>query len=240
MPFGAHETMETHEILTEKINGISHLHLYARHARNQQLKDMINRHLQDSVRSYNEIVAYTHAYTNAPAATVGSQTSGVSPQHIQYGLHNPQAVAPQNDSVFDDREIATAMLICHKNGARNAMWAGLECADPNLRRMMMNSSIACADHAYETFLFMNQQGTYQVPTMNDHTAKTFMHSYQSYQQPNAGSMTSTAGGIAGGMAGDVMSGMTSAMSGGKTGGVTSGMTGVMASGITSGTTRPLI
>jgi hypothetical protein len=29
---------------------------------------------------------------------------------------------------------------------------------------------------------MNQQGSYQVPTMQDHTAKTFLHSYQPMNQ----------------------------------------------------------
>lgn len=182
MPFGAHETMEAHEMLTEKINMISHFNLYAQQARNPQLKEMISRHQQAAIQSYNEMVAYTHDYNAASSMSMNPQTNRVNPGQIQYGLHNPQPIAPETNASFNDREIASAMLICHKNGAKNAMAASLECADPNLRRMMVNSAFACADHAYETFLFMNQQGLYQVPTLNDHTAKTYMHSYQPFQQ----------------------------------------------------------
>jgi hypothetical protein len=32
------------------------------------------------------------------------------------------------------------------------------------------------------FLLMNRMGQYQVPTMNDHTAKAFLHTYQPMQQ----------------------------------------------------------
>ncbi|WP_276353323.1 spore coat protein [Cohnella caldifontis] len=182
MPFGAHETMEAHELLCEKINRIAHFNLYAQQARNPQLKEMINRHRQEAIRSYNEIVAYTHDYNAAPQMGMHQPMGGINPGQIQYGLHNPQPVGPETNTTFSDQEIASAMLICHKNGAKNAMMGAVECADPHLRRMMMNSSVACADQAYETFLFMNQQGLYQVPTLNDHTAKTFMHAYQPMQQ----------------------------------------------------------
>jgi spore coat protein CotF len=70
------------------------------------------------------------------------------------------------------------MLMCHKNSAKNGMWASLECADPGVRQMLIHGAVAANNHAYETFLLMNRQGQYQVPTMNDHTAKTFLHTYQ--------------------------------------------------------------
>jgi spore coat protein CotF len=178
MPFGAHETMETHEILMEKINCISHFNLYARQTKNPQLRDMIVRHQQEEIRSYNELVAYTHDYNEFRPIPPNTDIRGITPQQIQYGLNNPPPIGPEADASFNDREIGIAMLLSHKNGARNCTWASLECADPNLRRMMLNGAATCINQAYEVFLFMNQQGLYQVPTLNDHTAKTFMHSYQ--------------------------------------------------------------
>ncbi|WP_211246735.1 spore coat protein [Cohnella pontilimi] len=178
MPFGAHETMETHEILSEKINCITHFHLYAREAKHPQLRDMIARHQQEAIASYNQLVAYTHDYIPFRPISPNTDLQGVKPQSVQYGLHNPQPMAPQADSMLSDREIAMAMLWCHKNGARNCSSASLEAADPNLRQMMMNCAAACTNSAYEVFLFMNEHGVYQVPTLNDHTAKTLLHSYQ--------------------------------------------------------------
>jgi spore coat protein CotF len=44
------------------------------------------------------------------------------------------------------------------------------------------SANTCANEAYEVFLFMNQQGQYQVPTIQNHTAKTLLHSFQPAEQ----------------------------------------------------------
>lgn len=186
MPYGAHEAMETHEILMEKINMITHFNLYAREANNPQLKDMIARHLDEEIRGYNEIVHYTHDYTGMSPIPPNTEMTGVTPQSIQYGLNNPPQMAPQSDTKLSDQEIAVAMLCCHKNAARSASWASLECADPNLRQMLFNSAANCARQAYEVFLFMNEQGVYQVPTLNDHTAKTFLHRYQPTDQAGEG------------------------------------------------------
>jgi spore coat protein CotF len=178
MPFGAHETLEVHEVLMEKINAITHFNLYAKQAKNPQLLDMILRHQQEEIRSYNEIVALTRGNDRFSPIPPNTNIQGVSRQQIQYGLNQPPQFAPQADAELNDVEIAIAMLLCHKNGARNCTWSTLECADPNLRRTLFNSAATCTNQAYEVFLFMNEQGLYQVPTLNNQTADQFLRSYQ--------------------------------------------------------------
>ncbi|WP_409302614.1 spore coat protein [Peribacillus sp. SCS-155] len=178
MPFGAHETMEVHEILLQKVNMISHFNFYATEAKNPQLLDMIVRHQQEEIRTYNDMVSYTHDYKGFTPVPPNTVIRSIKPQDIKYGLNNPPQFRPEADAVLSDAEVAAAVLLCHKNGARNGIWAALECADPNLRQMLINSAVNCVNQAYEVFVFMNQQGLYQVPTLQDHTAKTFIHSYQ--------------------------------------------------------------
>lgn len=183
MPFGAHETMEVHEILNEKLNLITHFSFYAQQAQNQQLRQMIQHHLQTAIQSYDQLVAYTHDYT---AASKGQpyQMPNVQPDQIQYGLRNPQPQMPQTQGSFNDQQIMSAMLCCHKSSAKNHIAGALECADPNVRQMLIQGANTCTHQAYEVFTMMNQQGTYQVPTLQDQTAKTYLHSYQSTtQQP---------------------------------------------------------
>lgn len=185
MPYGAHETMEVHETLNEKLNLINHFNLYAQMTQNQQIRSMLERHLATAVQSYDQLVAYTHNYNAAPQqgrTAAPGMTSQVQPQQIQYGLRQPAPVAPGAQGTLNDNQILCAMLSCHKNSAKLHMQASLECADPNVRHMLMNGAIACAEQAYEVFMVMNQQGQYQVPTMNDHTAKTFLHTYQPSQE----------------------------------------------------------
>jgi spore coat protein CotF len=193
MPFGAHETMEVHEILNEKINMINHLALYAEQAQNGQVRALVEHHMLAAIQSYDQMVAYTHDYNAAAGGPAGGYNPGgqamrmgnISYQDIQYGLRQPAQVAPQTQGRFNDLQILCAVLSCHKNSAKNQMQASLECADPNVRQMMISGAIACANMAYETFLVMNQQGQYQVPTMTDHTAKTFLHTYQPMNPNNA-------------------------------------------------------
>lgn len=180
MPYGAHETMEVHELLNEKMNMINHFSFYARQAQSPELRDMIARHLQAAEQSYNQLVAYTHDYGAASGGQTPYGMPRVQPQQVQYGLHQPGPHMPMQGQ-FDDRQIACSMLSCHKNSAKNHMAGSLECADPNVRQMLVGGAVDCANQAYEVFLFLNRTGAYQVPTMQDHTAKTFLHSYQPMQ-----------------------------------------------------------
>jgi spore coat protein CotF len=203
MPFGAHETMEVHEVLNEKINMINHFALYSQQTRNAQLRQLMERHMQSTIQSYDELVSYTHDYAGAQQRRQAQGMLNVQPQNIQYGLNNPPQQMPQMQGQMNDQQIAFALLHCHKNSAKNEMQSALECADPNIREMLLRSAITCANQAYEVFLFMNQQGQYQVPTMQDNTAKTFLHSYQPAEQ----TLQSTQSNLSGSMSSELPSGI---------------------------------
>jgi spore coat protein CotF len=203
MPFGAHETMEVHEVLNEKINLINHFALYSQQTQNEQLRQMMERHMQSTIQSYDQLVSYTHDYASGQQRRQAQGMLNVQPQSIQYGLRNPPQQSPQMQGQLNDQQIAFALLLCDKNSAKNEMQAALECADPNVREMLLSSANTCANEAYEVFLFLNQQGQYQVPTMKDNTAKTFLHSYQPVQQM----AQSTQSNISGGMSSDLPPGI---------------------------------
>lgn len=179
VPFGAHETMEVHEILNEKINMMNHFSLYRQECQNPALCQMIDRQMQTIMQAYDQLLNYTHDYNAAQMPTPQYAAPKIQPQQIQYGLNSPQPHAPQTGrGLFEDQHICFALISCHKNSAKNHMTAALECADPNVREMLNQGALVCSNQAYEVFLFMNENGYYQVPTMQDHTAKTFLHTYQ--------------------------------------------------------------
>jgi len=193
MPFGAAETLAVHEILSEKICMLDHFSFYMSQCQDPALRQMIQRHMQTAIQSYNQLVTYTHDYRQAPPLRMGN--TSVSPQDIQYGLRNPSPESPSMPTMrFSDKQIAGAMLSNHKNSAKNQMSAATECADPNVRQMLMSGSVTCCNQSYEVFLYMNQRGWYQVPTLQDHTAKTMLHHYQptnqGYPGQSAGMSTS--------------------------------------------------
>ena len=188
MPFGAGETLATHEVLSEKINMINHFALYVQQCQDQELRGIIDRQLHTAVQSYNSMVSYTHDYRQ-------------SPDQIKYGLRNPAGESPQmNMQHLNDQQIAGATLSFHKRSAKDHLAGALECADPHIRQMMINGAISCTNDAYEVFSLMNRRGWYQVPTMDSHTAKTMLHHYQPVQgqmnhpgHPTAPGTTGSAG-----------------------------------------------
>lgn len=151
MPYGAHETMEVHEILNGSINMINHFSLYSLHCQNQQLRQMLDSHMQTAIQSYDQLIAYTHDYNAATRSMQPYSQPNIQPEQIQYGLHQSQAHMPQIHGQFNDQQIIEGMLILHKGSAKNHIAASLECADPNVRGMLINGAVTCANQAYEVF-----------------------------------------------------------------------------------------
>lgn len=177
---GAHETMEVHEILTTAINGINHFNLYSSFVQDQRLRQILNNQLQFMINEYNQMVNTLNNQGNI--AAVPYRSSGQSAPI--YGLDNPVRQSPNmNMNQFDDRDISSSMLACHKSSATMKMIAALECADPQLRRMMQQGAVNCAEQAYEVWQYMNHMGYYQVPTMKQETTNTILNTYQSASNP---------------------------------------------------------
>lgn len=175
---GAHEVMEIHEVLTGAVDTINLFQLYRPHVTDQQLGSIIEKHQQFMTQEYNNLVQSINAQG------LSMDTPYRSPMMTQpkYGLNNPQPQSPNTlPQQLEDRDIASGMLKCHKSSALLKSMATLECANPNLRRMIMQSSNNCAEMAYEIWQFMNEKGYYQVPTMKQMTTNTMTDSYKTTQ-----------------------------------------------------------
>lgn len=172
---GAHETMEVHEVLTSGINGINHFQLYRSFVKDPQLMQILDHQLQFMMNGYNQMVQTLTQQGKNNAVPYNFGNTGVP----TYGLDHPAPQSPNASmNQLDDRDVVSSMLSCHKNSASKKMMAALECADPQLRRMMQQSAVNCAEQAYEVWQYMNQKGYYQVPTMKEETTNTILNSYQ--------------------------------------------------------------
>ncbi|MDN5344799.1 MAG: hypothetical protein PWQ18_911 [Clostridia bacterium] len=172
--YGAHEVMEIHEVLSDTIDGINQFQLYRPHARDHQLRSIIDKQLQFMTQEYNNMVqAISQRGVTEAIPYRGPRTAAPV-----YGLDNPERQTPNTSlQEMDDRDVASGMLGCHKASASFRMMASLECADLELRRMLQQGAINCAEQAYEVWQYMNQKGYYQVPTMKDVTTGTMLNTY---------------------------------------------------------------
>jgi spore coat protein CotF len=172
--YGAHEVMEVHEVLTGEIDAINNFQLYRPHIRDQQLQQMLEHQLQFMMNEYQSFVQALNGQGMGQAVPYRAPRNAAP----VYGLRQPAPVAPNTSmEQLDDRDIASAMLSCHKSSAAKKMLATLECADPQIRRTMQQSAMNCAEQAYEVWQYMNQKGYYQVPTMKEMTTQTMLNTY---------------------------------------------------------------
>lgn len=173
--YGAHEMMEIHEVLTDAIDGINQFQLYRPHVKDARLLTMLDNQIRHMTQEYNNMVNMMNHTGRGEAVPYRAPSKMAAPV---YGLNNPATQMP-NVSMTDmnDRDVASGMLGCHKASACTRMVASLECADPQIRRMIQQGAINCSEQAYEVWQYMNHQGYYQVPTMKDMTTNTMMNSY---------------------------------------------------------------
>ncbi|MHB1126373.1 MAG: spore coat protein [Bacillota bacterium] len=182
---GAHEVMEIHEVLTHTIDGINQFQLYRPHVKDQNLRGILDKQIQFMHQEYTNLVQSVNQRGKSQAIPYRA----VKNYTPQYGLSSPPTQSPNASlNEFDDRDVASGMLGCHKSSASMKMVASLECADPQIRRMIMQGASNCAEQAYEVWQYMNQQGYYQVPTMKEMTTNTMMGTYSSATAGNMGGL----------------------------------------------------
>ena len=173
--FGAHEIMEAHEVMSSTINGINMFELLRQQANDPQLSHIIDRQVQFMQKEYNDMVSYLTHHRGVTPETYHMRNE----QSVNYGLRNPSPVSPhERAGRLNDRDIASIMLGKTKCGAAIKMKAALECADTQLRHMLTQASVSCAEQSYEIFSYMNQKGMYQVPTMQQRTQNNFLNTFQ--------------------------------------------------------------
>lgn len=172
---GAHEVLMTEEILCGLINEINTCELFRPHVQDQRLAQIMDNQMNHLIQGYNNIVEYLHTRGTAPTKTYRTRMF-INPQ---LGLRNPAASTPNMSmNEMNDQDVASALLGCAKSSAVTATMATTECTDKTLRDLMQNCVNSKLNMAYETFQYMNQQGYYQVPTLQDNTTQTIVNSYQ--------------------------------------------------------------
>jgi spore coat protein CotF len=174
---GAHEVMELHEVLTDMIDGINQFELYRPYAKDPQLVNILERHLQFMTQEYNNLVSALGQ--QGVSATGGVPYRAPKTTTPTYGLHQPSPQSPNTSpNQMNDQDVASGMMGCHKATAMMRMIATQEIADPQLRRMVQQGAVNSSEMAYELFQYMNQKGYYQVPTLKDMTTNTMLNTYQ--------------------------------------------------------------
>ncbi|QRG69202.1 spore coat protein [Brevibacillus choshinensis] len=177
-PYGAHEVIELHEVLNSAVDVINTAHLYVPYIRDPQLAQMVHHQLQFMQGEYNglvftiqglgagELLPYRPMRNHSAAMATVAQ-----PQHGHW-------TEPHYAAQMDDRDVASALLGMHKNGAKLKMAAALEAGHPQIRDLLLQGSVNCAKQAYEVWGYMQQRGYYTWAAMPDETNSELLRGYQ--------------------------------------------------------------
>ncbi|USG64316.1 spore coat protein [Brevibacillus ruminantium] len=206
--YGAHEVMELHEILNGAVDAINTAQLYAPYARDPELVQLLRHQLQFMETEYNSMVHMVQGLgvgEGIPYRTISSQQAA-APSHMQpmSQMHMPpsqqaltmsqmtqsQAQPPQQPNThphqIDDRDISSALLGLHKTGATCKMRAVLEAAHPQLRNILLQSAVNCANQAYEVWNYMKSRGYYPFVALPESAQAQLLKGYQPTAGTNAG------------------------------------------------------
>lgn len=178
MRFGAHEFLETQEALRSKTAEIEFFGMLMSQARDPHLRDIMSSQQRRMMQAYETLMGLMMNQGMQQQVQQMQQQMSMNNQ-MRIGLHDPQMPAPNPRAVMmSDFSIATIALNWHKMGSVAAMYWANECVQPQLRMYYVNAANSCQQMAYECFQFMNANGLYQVPQLEDHTMQTMMEAFQ--------------------------------------------------------------
>ncbi|MDQ0190694.1 spore coat protein [Alicyclobacillus cycloheptanicus] len=191
--FGAHELLVMHEALMTKAANAEMLSYLSEQVQDRQLRTMLADQARTAANHYTQGVNLLQGQGRMSGGMM-SAPGMMSGQHAmsqngepKLGLRQPSMPAPSmSGNSLSERSICTTVLNLHKHGAIGWMTFAMECADPDLRSYLVNGALLCDRAAYDTWMYMNQKGYYQVPTLLQKTTNTLIHSYQTTPTPQTG------------------------------------------------------
>lgn len=181
---GAHELFDAHETISTLIGTIEHYKMYEPSLQSQQLKNIFNRQFAYLTQLYNTMVD-TYQTGQRPPQPTTTYNMEIS-NDVTYGMSQTEpkqpAMSPQQ---LKDEDYAGFMMGHLKACATACTTAALESTNPVMRRVLQDSVPNFCEMAYEIFLYLNDNGSYQVPQFDQqtHNAMINMYTRMNPQQP---------------------------------------------------------
>ncbi|SHN06343.1 spore coat protein [Gracilibacillus kekensis] len=173
---GAHELLDSHELVGNLIGIIEQYQLYDQHIQDQELKDILERQSSFLLQMYNTVVEtfQTGQDPQVPTQQYKMQESN----EITYGMTAGQPKKPKlSVGEFSD-ECFSSFMLGHTKSASSALaMAAVEMNHPVLRRIIADSVPNMIEMSYELFLYQNKKGYYQVPKLNDQDMNVMLNAY---------------------------------------------------------------
>ncbi|MBE4906857.1 spore coat protein [Bacillus luteolus] len=167
---GAHELLKIHEVMQKLKDGMNLYNLYLPHIKNEDFARLVEYQLHFT-KSECKMFLDELCSPTANVCTYGMYT-------IFEPTYGYKSITLGSDNKFSEHEISSSLLAHCKSTAIVKMSAALECANPDLRQLMVQSSTNSVHQAYDIWRFMNAQGYYQVPVFPEETTEVIIQSFK--------------------------------------------------------------
>ncbi len=185
MNHGGHEILDAHEAISGLIGMLEQYQMYNQHIQDQELKDIAQRQTAFATQTYNTIVESFQ--TGQDPSTPTQQYKMQQDNNVTYGLKPGQPKKPkQSVNELTDECFSSFMLGQTKGLASTLTMTSLEMTNPVLRRVFADSVPNFIEMSYETSLYQNKNGYYQVPQLKEQDMSQMLQSYT--KAPQTGNM----------------------------------------------------
>ncbi|MDL4840207.1 spore coat protein [Aquibacillus sp. LR5S19] len=173
---GAHEILDSHELIGCLIGVMEQYQLYDQNIQDQDLKGILQRQSSFMTQLYNTIV---ESFSTGQDPTVPTQQYKMEQSNeVTYGVKAGQPKKPkQSVSEFTDDCYSSFMLGQTKAACSTFAMAAAEMNNPVLRRVIADSVPNMIEMSYELFLYQNKKGYYQVPQLKEQDMNIMLQSY---------------------------------------------------------------
>lgn len=157
---------------------------YRQHAKEPELRAMIEKHFPFHIQDYNMKVEYLTKMEGAqtklplPDLNVVLRSYSDSPA-AEYSPLTPRV----NVQDFNDQEIATAYLLTLKRAGREYAWAAMEASHPQIRIFLEDAFRMSCRNAYDVWQWMVKKGYYPVETAPQNETNVMGQMFQTVQNP---------------------------------------------------------
>lgn len=176
MNHGALDVLSTNHLLSSINSAFNEFLLCEQHIKDPELMDILNRQRSFLTDQYNITVEAFRSGQDPSHPTSSYQMT--QSNDVIYGLKPSQPSKPNQDvSQLGDKCIASLMLGCMKKLASETLKAASESTNPVTRRVLADSIPNYLEMAYETFLYMNKKGYYQIPQLKQEDTQQLLQSH---------------------------------------------------------------
>ena len=185
MQLASHEVHDLNELTLSCVNSITNMAFFMNHAKDAELKSLLQKHFPYHIKDYNTKVEYLSRKSGSKTGLTIPEITHIIDNYTQAST-NVKSVTPRTEiSELDDREIATAYLLTLKRAGREYAWSAMEASNPELRLFLEDAFRMSSHHAYDVWQWMVKKGYYPLEAAPAETLGTMASMYKVVDQTSA-------------------------------------------------------